>query len=173
MLINEAGMIYTVVGVSCECIKTLHAIWLFQASHEMPLMLLKSIFIICWYNYCYCIDLETNHDACCIGAMAVVEGVGDHCCEYMTGGIAVILGSTGKNFGAGMSGGIAYVYNPDGQFKFLCNSNVENDLEPVEDTEDVNQLRSLIQRHMKYTGSEKAKFILANWDQEVSKFTKV
>ena len=66
------------------------------------------------------------------GATAVVEGVGDHACEYMTGGTAVILGRTGKNFGAGMSGGIAYVYDPHGELQGLCNEDVEDDLEPLQ-----------------------------------------
>lgn len=65
------------------------------------------------------------------GATAVVEGVGDHACEYMTGGTAVVLGRTGKNFGAGMSGGIAYVYDPEGLLPGLCNEDVEGDLEPL------------------------------------------
>ena len=65
------------------------------------------------------------------GATAVVEGVGDHACEYMTGGTALILGRTGKNFGAGMSGGIAYVYDPHGELPGLCNQDVEDDLEPL------------------------------------------
>ena len=71
------------------------------------------------------------------GAKAVVEGCGDHGCEYMTGGVAVVLGPTGKNFGAGMSGGVAYVYDPDGKFTALCNADVANDLLPVESGDDV------------------------------------
>lgn len=67
------------------------------------------------------------------GARAVVEGCGDHGCEYMTGGVAVVLGPTGKNFGAGMSGGIAYVYDPHSRLQSLCNEDVANDLLPVED----------------------------------------
>ena len=67
------------------------------------------------------------------GADAVVEGVGDHCCEYMTGGTAVILGRVGKNFGAGMSGGFAYVYDPEGALPGMCNEDVEDDLEPLKD----------------------------------------
>ncbi len=69
------------------------------------------------------------------GAKAVVEGVGDHACEYMTGGVAVVLGPTGKNFGAGMSGGIAYVYDPQSKLKSLCNKDVAGDLLPVEEYE--------------------------------------
>lgn len=71
---------------------------------------------------------------CCVpGAHAVVEGAGDHCCEYMTGGVAVILGPTGKNFGAGMSGGLAFVYDPNGQLPSRANADVQGDLLPLED----------------------------------------
>jgi len=107
------------------------------------------------------------------GARAVVEGVGDHACEYMTGGVAVILGGTGKNFGAGMSGGIAYVYDSQGQFKSLCNKDVSEDLFPVELAEDVRVLKSMIQRHLKFTGSDVARRILINWDKEKVHFKKV
>lgn len=107
------------------------------------------------------------------GARAVVEGVGDHGCEYMTGGVAVILGPTGKNFGAGMSGGIAYVYDPKNTFKALCNHDVQKDLEPVEAAEDVRVLKSMIQRHLKFTGSTVARRILLNWDKERGAFRKV
>ncbi|GFR49656.1 hypothetical protein Agub_g11798 [Astrephomene gubernaculifera] len=107
------------------------------------------------------------------GARAVVEGVGDHACEYMTGGVAVVLGPTGKNFGAGMSGGIAYVYDPYDKFKSLCNADVANDLLPVESTEDVRALKSLIQRHLKFTGSDVARRILLSWDRSRAHFKKV
>ncbi|KXZ50144.1 hypothetical protein GPECTOR_17g780 [Gonium pectorale] len=107
------------------------------------------------------------------GARAVVEGVGDHACEYMTGGVTVVLGPTGKNFGAGMSGGIAYVYDPNDKFKSLCNSDVANDLLPVEAPEDVRALKSLIQRHLKFTGSDVARRILLSWDRARSHFKKV
>ncbi|GLI65807.1 hypothetical protein VaNZ11_009430 [Volvox africanus] len=107
------------------------------------------------------------------GARAVVEGVGDHACEYMTGGVAVILGPTGKNFGAGMSGGIAYVYDPNDKFKSLCNVDVANDLLPVESPEDVRTLKSLIQRHLKFTGSDVARRILLSWDRSRVQFKKV
>ncbi|GIL79137.1 hypothetical protein Vretimale_16677 [Volvox reticuliferus] len=107
------------------------------------------------------------------GARAVVEGVGDHACEYMTGGVAVILGPTGKNFGAGMSGGIAYVYDPNDKFKALCNVDVVNDLLPVESPEDVRALKSLIQRHLKFTGSDVARRILLSWDRSRVQFKKV
>ncbi|KAG2492850.1 hypothetical protein HYH03_009004 [Edaphochlamys debaryana] len=107
------------------------------------------------------------------GARAVVEGVGDHACEYMTGGVTVVLGPTGKNFGAGMSGGIAYVYDPNDKFKSLCNVDVANDLLPVETPEDVRSLKSLIQRHLKYTGSDVARRILLSWDRSRVHFKKV
>ena len=106
------------------------------------------------------------------GAKVVVEGIGDHGCEYMTGGRAVILGKTGRNFGAGMSGGIAYVYNPKQDFESLCNSSTF-DLENLEIEEDINELKTLIKNHHKYTGSKIAKDILDNWEIELHKFTKV
>tara|TARA_B100000427_G_scaffold100925_1_gene83146 strand:- start:5342 stop:9112 length:3771 start_codon:yes stop_codon:yes gene_type:complete len=106
------------------------------------------------------------------GAKVVVEGIGDHGCEYMTGGRAVILGKTGRNFGAGMSGGIAYVYNPKQDFESLCNSSTF-DLESLEIEEDIDELKALIKNHHKYTGSEIAKDILDNWEIELHKFTKV
>ncbi|GAB4152088.1 MAG: glutamate synthase large subunit [Planctomycetaceae bacterium] len=106
------------------------------------------------------------------GAFAVVEGVGDHGCEYMTGGRAVILGPTGRNFAAGMSGGVAYVYDPDQ--KLLANCNLETvELETVEDDADVSELRQLIENHAKYTGSTVASEILANWEQTLPQFVKV
>eukprot|EP00798_Chlamydomonas_sp_ICE-L_P026060 gene26060-11762_t len=107
------------------------------------------------------------------GARAVVEGCGDHGCEYMTGGVAVILGGTGKNFGAGMSGGVAYIYDPDSKFKALCNVDVKDDLFAVEAHEDVRVLKSMIQRHLKFTGSEIARTILLNWEKNRPLFKKV
>ena len=107
------------------------------------------------------------------GASAVVEGVGDHCCEYMTGGVAVILGETGKNFGAGMSGGIAYVYDPMRKFLSLCNDDIVGDILEVTSEEDEAQLMSLIRSHAKYTGSPRAREILKSWDQEKINFKKV
>jgi hypothetical protein len=162
------------------------------------------------------------------GARAVVEGVGDHACEYMTGGVAVVLvsrlrqggpvmewrsaahaakqtsarvhrsraplesvhrarvqdtcahtlrqtpqGPTGKNFGAGMSGGVAYVYDPSDKLRALCNVDVANDLFPVEAAEDVRALKSLIQRHLKFTGSDVARRILLSWDRSRGAFKKV
>lgn len=105
------------------------------------------------------------------GALAVVEGVGDHACEYMTGGRVVVLGPTGINFGAGMSGGIAYVYDADGRFDSLCNTDMI-DLDPLDES-DEKELKHLIENHLKYTGSPKAKRILANWDRERELFVKV
>ncbi len=106
------------------------------------------------------------------GAHAVVEGVGDHACEYMTGGRIVILGPTGVNFGAGMSGGIAYVYDLQGILDL--NSNLEMiDLEAVTETDDINELRDLIERHLTYTGSEKARYIIDNWWDCLPYFIKV
>lgn len=132
------------------------------------------------------------------GAVAVVEGTGDHGCEYMTGGVVVVLGKTGRNFAAGMSGGVAYVYNPDGQFESLVNTSM-CDLEAVaainydEDIRkpfqkapgahdngmgdmlryDAERLKILVERHLLYTGSNRARMILDNWDVELTKFVKV
>jgi glutamate synthase domain-containing protein 2/glutamate synthase domain-containing protein 1/glutamate synthase domain-containing protein 3 len=106
------------------------------------------------------------------GATVVVEGVGDHGCEYMTGGVVVVLGPTGVNFAAGMSGGIAYVYDPTGLFDTRCNLDMV-DLEPVRVAEDVAQLRTLITRHLELTGSRRARQILENWDTQLAYFVKV
>jgi len=106
------------------------------------------------------------------GARAVVEGIGDHGCEYMTGGRVVILGNTGRNFGAGMSGGIAYVWNPNGDFASQCNME-SFELEALVSPEDIAELRQLIENHLAYTGSSLAKQILANWEQSLSEFVKV
>ena len=105
------------------------------------------------------------------GASAVVEGVGDHGCEYMTGGRVVILGETGRNFGAGMSGGIAYVLNQDGGFKARCNLETL-DLDPLDD-QDNQELRLLIERHFAYTGSAVADRLLKDWSESVKQFIKV
>lgn len=105
------------------------------------------------------------------GAKAVVEGVGDHGCEYMTGGIVVILGPTGQNFAAGMSGGVAYVYDEDGTFKSKCNTGMI-DFDPLE-AGDYKDLKRRIDKHYLYTNSDVAEKILSNWDVEVSKFVKV
>ncbi|HEY9218082.1 MAG TPA: glutamate synthase large subunit [Phenylobacterium sp.] len=135
------------------------------------------------------------------GAVTVVEGVGDHGCEYMTGGVVAVLGDTGRNFAAGMSGGIAYVYDPNGRFGPLCNMAMV-DLEKVDPAArhepsdeaarpgqrsvsaenngmgdplrfDVERLRILIERHHRYTGSKRAQAILENWDVEAANFVKV
>ena len=106
------------------------------------------------------------------GARVVVEGIGDHGCEYMTGGRAVILGETGRNFGAGMSGGIAYVYNPKGNFKKKCNTSTF-ELEDLVIKEDINELKELIINHYKYTNSTVAEKILLNWKKEIKHFFKV
>ena len=102
------------------------------------------------------------------GATAVVEGVGDHGCEYMTGGTVVILGDIGRNFAAGMSGGKVFVYDPDKQLKGKLNHGIVNsaDIEKLIDTEDEVILRNLIEKHFEYTESKKSKMILDNWDKE-------
>jgi len=132
--------------------------------------------------------------------VAVVEGTGDHGCEYMTGGVVVVLGPTGRNFAAGMSGGIAYVLNEDGKFEQRCNLAMI-DLEPIEaeeevmrrlanqggdleshglvdilsdmDRKDAERLHQLIERHARYTNSAKARMILADWRNWLPKFKKV
>ncbi len=106
------------------------------------------------------------------GAKAVVEGIGDHGCEYMTGGVAVILGEVGRNFGAGMSGGIAFIYNNKNTFKKRCNLEGLN-LDPVTESDDVNELKQLIENHYNATLSPLAQRILENWENELPKFIKV
>ena len=127
------------------------------------------------------------------GAVAVVEGTGDHACEYMTGGTVVVLGSTGRNFGAGMSGGIAYVYDVDGDFEKKCNTSMCV-LESVVPTEEQNRTspkgwhserrgspretdeaitKHLVERHFKFTGSTRARNILDDWNNERTRFVKV
>jgi glutamate synthase (NADPH/NADH) large chain len=133
------------------------------------------------------------------GGTAVVEGIGDHGCEYMTGGVVVVLGATGRNFAAGMSGGIAYVYDPEGRFAVLCNPAMV-DVSPVsvarDDDEgtgrpqqrgidvsdygmgdmlrhDAERLRVLIERHHLHTASKRARMILDNWAEELPRFVKV
>jgi glutamate synthase (NADPH) large chain len=105
------------------------------------------------------------------GASVVVEGIGDHGCEYMTGGLAVILGPTGRNFAAGMSGGIAYVYNVQNDFDNLCNKEMV-DLDPV-GTDDIPELQKMIQAHFDKTGSSVAKFILSDLENQLKHFIKV
>lgn len=106
------------------------------------------------------------------GAIAVVEGVGDHCCEYMTGGRTVVLGRTGRNFAAGMSGGVAYVYNVDGDFDFFCNMEMV-ELSLIEDSVDSKELKQFILQHYEYTKSPLAKRIIDNWNEEVNRFIKI
>ena len=100
------------------------------------------------------------------GAMAVVEGIGDHGCEYMTGGVVVVLGPTGRNFAAGMSGGIAFVFDEDGDFPSRCNLEMV-DLEPLREPEDIELVRDLLIQHAGYTGSTVAARILSDWDWAV------
>ncbi|KAB1205039.1 Glutamate synthase [NADH], amyloplastic [Morella rubra] len=106
------------------------------------------------------------------GAKAVVEGVGDHGCEYMTGGTVVVLGKTGRNFAAGMSGGIAYVLDLDGKFQSRCNLELV-DLDRVEEDRDIMTLRMMVQQHQRHTSSELAKEVLANFENLLPKFIKV
>ncbi|MGB5192995.1 MAG: glutamate synthase large subunit, partial [Polyangiales bacterium] len=106
------------------------------------------------------------------GAWAVIEGVGDHACEYMTGGRAVILGPTGRNFGAGMSGGVAYVLDAGGNFASMCNQEMVA-LETLEYEEEIAILKGLIEEHLEYTGSAVAKRVLDDWDRSLEQFVKV
>ena len=107
------------------------------------------------------------------GATAVVEGLGDHGCEYMTNGLVICLGKTGRNFAAGMSGGIAYVLDESGEFrKYRCNK-ASVELEAVFDAEDLQLLHGKIQRHLETTGSPRARLILDNWAETIPKFVKV
>jgi glutamate synthase (NADPH/NADH) large chain len=105
------------------------------------------------------------------GVTAVVEGTGDHGCEYMTGGTVVILGDTGRNFAAGMSGGIAYIYDVKNAFANNCNKEMV-DLDTVEE-EDITELQSLISKHYQYTGSTVAKFVLDDFENQLKNFVKV
>ena len=106
------------------------------------------------------------------GVEAVVEGVGDHGCEYMTGGKAVILGATGRNFAAGMSGGVAYVLDEAGDFASRCNTEMVG-LERIDSDDENQMLKAMVQRHADYTGSPKAKALLEQWDTVIPKFVKV
>ncbi len=125
------------------------------------------------------------------GAVAVIEGVGDHCCEYMTGGVVVCLGPTGRNFAAGMSGGIAYVFDEDGQFQNRCNPGMV-DLESIDQSDEAEltttpgngdlghllyqdgaRLRHLLERHLHYTNSDRARHFLDDWPNTLSRFVKV
>ncbi|MCX8019731.1 MAG: glutamate synthase large subunit [Chitinophagaceae bacterium] len=105
------------------------------------------------------------------GARVVVEGTGDHGCEYMTGGLAIVLGETGRNFAAGMSGGIAYVYDLKGNFRAHCNTEIV-DLDPLSE-EDEAELTAMLRRHEQFTGSTVARFILSDWENQVRCFIKV
>ena len=106
------------------------------------------------------------------GAWAVIEGVGDHACEYMTGGKAVILGATGRNFGAGMSGGVAYVLDVNGNFASMCNQEMV-ELERLRYPEEISIVKGLIEEHLQYTGSAVAERLLGDWDRSVARFVKV
>jgi glutamate synthase (NADPH/NADH) large chain len=105
------------------------------------------------------------------GAITVVEGVGDHGCEYMTGGLVVVLGTTGRNFAAGMSGGVAYVYDEDGMFVRRCNTEMV-ELETV-DGEDAEEVHALVEEHARRTSSKKAQTLLADWENVMRKLVKV
>lgn len=106
------------------------------------------------------------------GAYAVAEGTGDHCCEYMTGGVVVVLGSVGRNVGAGMTGGIGYFYDPDNNLEERLNKEIVK-MQRVESAFGEGQLKHIIERHFEKTGSEKAEDILNNWEDEVGKFWQV
>ncbi|HEU5361382.1 MAG TPA: glutamate synthase large subunit, partial [Candidatus Deferrimicrobiaceae bacterium] len=106
------------------------------------------------------------------GGKAVVEGVGDHGCEYMTGGVVIVLGGTGNNFAAGMSGGVAYVYDESELFDTRCNLDMV-DVETVWAEEDAKELRVMIENHFRFTGSTRAKSILENWESRLPLFVKV
>jgi glutamate synthase domain-containing protein 3 len=106
------------------------------------------------------------------GARAVVEGLGDHGCEYMTGGIVVVIGGTGKNFAAGMSGGIAYVYDETELFDTKCNLDMV-DLESVWNKQDRQQLHTMLEDHVRFTGSPRAEMILDSWEARLPLFVKV
>jgi glutamate synthase (NADPH/NADH) large chain len=106
------------------------------------------------------------------GAWAVIEGVGDHACEYMTGGRAVILGPTGRNFAAGMSGGVAYVWDLDGEFESRCNVGMV-ELEPLQENGDMAEVLEMIEQHHEHTGSTVAQWMLDRWPQILSQFVKV
>ena len=106
------------------------------------------------------------------GASAVVEGVGDHGCEYMTGGRVVVLGRTGRNFAAGMSGGIAYVLDPDGEFRSKVNPAMLDQLETMDEADAI-ECRSLVEEHVRRTGSALGERILADWETSREQFVKV
>jgi glutamate synthase domain-containing protein 3 len=107
------------------------------------------------------------------GATAVVETVGDHGCEYMTKGTVVVLGKTGRNFAAGMTGGVAYVLDETGEFVRVRCNRTSVDLDPVVDPQDIEIIQNLITRHAELTESPRAKWILDNWETMLPKFIKV
>ena len=106
------------------------------------------------------------------GGVAVVEGVGDHGCEYMTGGLVIVLGNTGRNFGAGMSGGLAYVYDPENIFPNRYNDAMIG-IERLSDAEEIKRVQSLIYAHLENTESPRANEILKNWKGTVTRFWRV
>ena len=106
------------------------------------------------------------------GAIAVIEGAGDHCCEYMTGGRVVVLGKTGRNFAAGMSGGVAYVYDPDHTFDYFCNMDMV-ELSLIEDSVSRKELLELIRQHYLHTGSALAGRMLDNFSKDIEDFIQV
>ncbi|HXV28676.1 MAG TPA: glutamate synthase subunit alpha, partial [bacterium] len=106
------------------------------------------------------------------GVQTVVEAVGDHGCEYMTGGRVVVIGPTGRNFAAGMSGGIAYVLDAAGNFPQLCNKQMV-ELSSLESPEEIKELRDMIERHFRYTKSDRARQVLDLWEEMIPKFVKV
>jgi glutamate synthase domain-containing protein 3 len=106
------------------------------------------------------------------GVDAVVEAVGDHGCEYMTGGRVVVLGATGRNFAAGMSGGLAYILDVKGDFPTRCNKQMVS-LEKLEFEEEILEVRSLVEKHVRYTDSKLGKQVLSLWEEMVPKFVKV
>ena len=106
------------------------------------------------------------------GAIAVIEGAGDHCCEYMTGGRVVVLGETGRNFAAGMSGGVAYVWDKNHDFDYFCNMDMV-EINLVEDSSYRKELHELIRQHYLYTGSKLARTMLDDWNRYVEDFIQV
>ena len=106
------------------------------------------------------------------GAVAVIEGAGDHCCEYMTGGRVVVLGETGRNFAAGMSGGVAYVWDKNHVFDYFCNMDMV-EINLVEETQHRKELHELIRQHYLYTGSKLARMMLDDWHHYVEDFIQV
>src|SRR5262249_8992582 len=106
------------------------------------------------------------------GVVAVVEGVGDHGCEYMTGGRVVVLGPTGRNFAAGMSGGIAYVLDATGEFWSRCNREMV-EITHIEDSSEIDLVKNMIFRHAEYTGSRRATEFLLSWDEMIGRFFRI